>query len=242
MMSDLTGRERADYVQKMFTRIAARYDLMNRLMTFGQDMRWRRTVIAKAALPPAALPLAGGRLLDLGAGTGDIALAARKAHPDSRIVAGDFTVEMMRVGRTRPGGAALPWTAADALNLPFADASFDAVVSGFLMRNVADLPRALHEQRRVLKPGGRIVILDTTRPPQNLLSPFIRLHLKYVIPALGKLITGEAEAYRYLPETTRGFLSAEELALKLRDARFDEIGYKRAMLGTIAIHWGKREK
>jgi len=235
-MSDLTGRERADYVQKMFTRIAARYDLMNRLMTFGQDMRWRRTVIEKADLPP------GGTLLDLGAGTGDIALAVRKTHADTRIVAGDFTVEMMRVGRTRPGGAALPWTAADALNLPFADVSFDAVVSGFLMRNVADLPRALREQRRVLKPGGRIVILDTTRPPQNILSPFIRLHLKYVIPALGKLITGEAEAYRYLPETTRGFLSAEELALKLRDAGFDEIGYKRAMLGTIAIHWGKRGK
>jgi demethylmenaquinone methyltransferase/2-methoxy-6-polyprenyl-1,4-benzoquinol methylase len=235
-MADLTGRERAEYVQDMFTRIAARYDLMNRLMTFGQDMRWRRTVIRKAGLPPS------GRLLDLGTGTGDIALAVRKTHPDATVVAGDFTIEMMRVGRARPSGAALPWTAADALNLPFADASFDAVVSGFLMRNVADLPRALREQRRILKPGGRIVILDTTRPPQNLLSPFIRFHLRYIIPALGKLITGEAEAYRYLPETTRGFLSAEELALKLRDAGFDEIGYKRAMLGSIAIHWGKREK
>ncbi|HUF40108.1 MAG TPA: ubiquinone/menaquinone biosynthesis methyltransferase [Anaerolineales bacterium] len=235
-MSDLTGRERAEYVQDMFTRIAARYDRMNRLMTFGQDMRWRRIVIRRAALPP------GGRLLDLGTGTGDIALAVRKAHAESRIVAADFTVEMMRVGRTRPGGAAIPWTTADALNLPFADASFDAVVSGFLMRNVTDLPRALLEQRRVLKPGGRIVILDTTRPPQNLLSPFIRIHLKYVIPALGKLITGEVDAYRYLPETTQGFLSAEELALKMRDAGFDEIGYKRAMLGTIAIHWGIRAK
>ena len=232
-MADLTGRERAEYVQDMFTRIAARYDLMNRLMTFGQDMRWRRTVIRKAGLPPS------GRLLDLGTGTGDIALAVRKTHPDATVVAGDFTIEMMRVGRARPSGAALPWTAADALNLPFADASFDAVVSGFLMRNVADLPRALREQRRILKPGGRIVILDTTRPPQNLLSPFIRLHLKYIIPALGKLITGEAEPYRYLPETTRGFLTAEELGARLREAGFEEIGYKRVMVRTIAIHWGK---
>jgi demethylmenaquinone methyltransferase/2-methoxy-6-polyprenyl-1,4-benzoquinol methylase len=112
-MAELTGADRADYVQKMFTRIAARYDLMNRLMTFGQDMRWRRTVIEKAALPP------GGRLLDLGTGTGDIALAVRKAHPGAHIIAGDFTIEMMRVGQRRPGGDALPWTAADALNLPF---------------------------------------------------------------------------------------------------------------------------
>jgi demethylmenaquinone methyltransferase/2-methoxy-6-polyprenyl-1,4-benzoquinol methylase len=231
-MANLTGRERAAYVQKMFTRIAPRYDLMNRLMTFGQDMRWRRTVIAKAEIPP------GGRALDLGTGTGDIALAIRETHPAAQVVAADFTLEMMRVGRARPGGDALPWNSADALNLPYPDAAFDAVVSGFLMRNVSDLPRALREQRRILKPGGRIVILDTTRPRKNLLTPFIKLHMNFIIPFLGRLITGETEAYAYLPETSQNFLDAETLAERMREAGFSEVGFVRVNFGTVGIHWG----
>lgn len=233
-MANLTGKERASYVQNMFTRIAPRYDLMNRLMTFGQDMRWRRIVIEKAAIPE------GGRVLDLGAGTGDIALAIRAARPDSKPTAADFTYEMMHVGRERPGGWTLPWNCADALNLPYANAQFNAVVSGFLMRNVTDLDRALGEQMRVIVPGGRIVVLDTTRPPRNILTPFIRIHLNYVIPTLGKLITGEADAYTYLPDTTKEFLSAETLAARMRAAGLQDVGFKRVMFGTIAIHWGRK--
>ncbi len=233
-MSHLTGRERATYVQKMFTRIAGRYDVMNRLMTFGQDLSWRKEVIRRAAIQP------GNRVLDLGSGTGDIALEIHAHQPDAWPLAADFTVEMMRVGQKRPNGDALDWCATDALNLPYANESFDSVVSGFLMRNVSDLPRALAEQRRILKPGGRIVILDTTRPPENLLAPFIRIHLNTVIPTLGKLITGESEAYTYLPDTTKGFLRAEELAVRMSDATFSGIGFKRVMFGTIAIHWGKK--
>ncbi len=233
-MSHLTGRERATYVQKMFTRIAGRYDVMNRLMTFGQDLSWRKEVIRRAAIQP------GNRVLDLGSGTGDIALEIHAHQPDAWPLAADFTVEMMRVGQKRPNGDALDWCATDALNLPYANESFDAVVSGFLMRNVSDLPRALAEQRRILKPGGRIVILDTTRPPENLLAPFIRIHLNTVIPTLGKLITGESEAYTYLPDTTKGFLRAEELAVRMSDATFSGIGFKRVMFGTIAIHWGMK--
>ncbi len=233
-MSHLTGRERATYVQKMFTRIAGRYDVMNRLMTFGQDLSWRKEVIRRAAIQP------GNRVLDLGSGTGDIALEIHAHQPDAWPLAADFTVEMMRVGQKRPNGDALDWCATDALNLPYANESFDAVVSGFLMRNVSDLPRALAEQRRILKPGGRIVILDTTRPPENLLAPFIRIHLNTVIPTLGKLITGESEAYTYLPDTTKGFLRAEELAMRMSDATFSGIGFKRVMFGTIAIHWGMK--
>jgi len=230
-MAYLSGSERARYVQGMFARIAHRYDLMNRLMTAGQDVRWRVEVIQRAVLPP------GGSLLDLGAGTGDLAREALRQAPQSTAVAADFTLEMMLAGRDRPVRH-LVWTAADALYLPFPDERFDAVVSGFLLRNVSDLPRSLHEQRRVLKPGGRIVCLDTTRPPHNLLTPFINLHLHTVIPALGRLIAGDAEAYTYLPDSTQSFLSAESLAEHLRLAGFREVGFLRKMLGTVAIHWG----
>lgn len=230
-MTQLTGAERAKYVQQMFTRIARRYDLMNRLMTGGQDIRWRKRVIELARLHPTA------SFLDLGTGTGDLAREALSAFPKARVVGADFTLEMMRVGRRiNP----LDFSAADALQLPFPDFSFDAVVSGFLMRNVVDLQKALEEQYRVLKPGGRIVILDTTRPKRNILSPFIWIHMHVVIPTLGGLITGSPDAYRYLPETTEGFVTAEEMAARMAQAGFQKIGFQRFMFGTIAIHWGEK--
>ena len=233
--SQLTGGARAAYVQDMFAQIARRYDLMNRLMTAGQDVRWRREVVQRAALT------AGGRLLDMGAGTGDLALEARRQSPQAHIVAADFTLAMMRVGQSRlhlQGRPALNWCGADALSLPFPDGQFDAVVSGFLLRNVADLPQALREQRRVLKPGGRIVILDTTRPHRSLLSPFINMHLKFVIPTLGRLVSGHSQAYAYLPDSTQAFLSAEALEECLEECGFNGVGYRRLMFGTVAVHWG----
>jgi demethylmenaquinone methyltransferase/2-methoxy-6-polyprenyl-1,4-benzoquinol methylase len=231
-MANLTGQERAKYVQGMFSRVARRYDLMNRLMTAGQDVRWRREVIRRASLPPIA------RLLDLGAGTGDLAREALRQYPDCRPVAADFTLEMMRTGQQRPQAAWLDWAAADALRLPFPDQVYDAVVSGFLMRNVSDIRRALREQRRVLKPGGRLVILDTTRPGRNLLTPLINFHLHTIIPALGRIIAGQGEAYNYLPDSTENFLTAEQLAARLVEAGFRKVGFRRLMAGTIAIHWG----
>jgi len=230
-MTHLSGKERGEYVQQMFTRIAHRYDLMNRLMTAGQDVEWRKQVISQAKIKP------NFRLLDLGAGTGDLAREALAQQPETKVVAADFTLEMMRVGNRN---GSLPWSAADALNLPFEDKTFDAIVSGFLMRNVGDIQQALKEQYRTLKPGGRIVILDTTKPKRNLLSPFIWLHMHFVIPLLGRLISGFGDAYHYLPDSTEKFLSAEELTVRMAAVGFKRINFDRMMFGTIAIHWGEK--
>jgi demethylmenaquinone methyltransferase/2-methoxy-6-polyprenyl-1,4-benzoquinol methylase len=230
-MTQLTGKERATYVQGMFTKIAKRYDLMNRLMTGGQDVRWRKRVIEQARLR------SNSSLLDLGTGTGDLAREALAQFPQARVIAADFTLEMMRVGKQ---SGPLNFSAADALRLPFNDGSFNAVVSGFLLRNVIDLQEALQEQYRVLRKGGRIVILDTTRPKKNILSPLIRLHMHFVIPTLGGLLTGEKDAYRYLPETTEGFVTAEEMTARMAAVGFKKINFQRYMFGTIAIHWGEK--
>jgi demethylmenaquinone methyltransferase/2-methoxy-6-polyprenyl-1,4-benzoquinol methylase len=230
-MTQLTGKERARYVQEMFTKIARRYDLMNRLMTGGQDVRWRKRVVELARLR------SNSSLLDLGTGTGDLAREALTQFPQARVIAADFTLEMMRVGKQH---GALNFSTADALHLPFDEGSYDAVVSGFLMRNVIDLQKALQEQYRVLRKGGRMVILDTTRPKKNNLSPFIWLHMHFVIPTLGGLLTGEKDAYRYLPETTEGFVTAEEMASRMAAVGFKKLDFQRYMFGTIAIHWGEK--
>lgn len=236
-MANLVDSERSLYVQRMFSRIAPRYDLMNRLMTGGQDIFWRKMVIRRAALP------ADGHLLDLGTGTGDLSREALRQIPGCRVVAADFTLTMMQTGKKRDIAwqAASPlWTGADALALPFPDKTFDAVVSGFLLRNVSDVKQALAEQWRVLKPGGRIVVLDTTRPRPNLLSPLINFHLHTIIPTLGGLLTGDREAYTYLPNSTKGFLAAEALAVRMIEAGFQRVGFWRLMFGTVAIHWGTK--
>jgi demethylmenaquinone methyltransferase/2-methoxy-6-polyprenyl-1,4-benzoquinol methylase len=150
--------------------------------------------------------------------------------PQARVIAADFTLEMMRVGQKR---GLLNFSSADALRLPFQDWSFDAVVSGFLQQ-------AIQEQYRVLKKGGRMVVLDTTRPKKNILSPFIWVHMHFIIPTLGRLLTGSSDAYRYLPETTEGFVTAEEMAARMAAVGFKKINYERYMFGTIAIHWGEK--
>lgn len=224
--------EHAQSVHTLFSRIARRYDLLNRLMTGGQDVHWRKEVIRRAELKAGAL------LLDIGAGTGDLAHQAQRQQSASKVFAADFTLEMMRAGQAH--GRVANWSAADALALPFAAEVFDAVVSGFLVRNVSNVDRALREQFRVLKSGGHIVILDTTRPGRNILTPLIWLHMHILIPMLGQLLAGESRAYSYLSNSTEAFLTAEALADRMSAAGFRQVGFHRRMLGLIAIHWGTR--
>ncbi|MBN1266164.1 MAG: ubiquinone/menaquinone biosynthesis methyltransferase [Anaerolineales bacterium] len=230
-MSDLPGEKRSTYVQSMFARIAGRYDLLNRLITMGQDVRWRKEVIRKVRLTSSS------RLLDIGTGTGDLVREALAQNPGAGVVGADFTLEMMRVGQKK---GRLNFAAADALHLPFQTSTFDGVVSGFLMRNVIDITLALEEQYRVLEKGGRVVILDTTRPQKNIFSPLIWIQLHIIIPTLGRIFTKFGEAYHYLPETTEDFVTAEELAERMSSAGFVRVGFRRLMFGTIAIHWGEK--
>ncbi len=233
-MAHLTGEERARYVQGMFARIAGNYDLMNRLMTAGQDVKWRRHVIQQGQLTE------NGRLLDIATGTGDIALEGLRQHPGILAVGGDFTLEMMQVGKLNSERESIRWVGADTLALPFADDYFDAVTSGFLMRNVIDVAGAFREQMRVTRPGGRVVVLESSPPKKNLLRPFIRIHLNTIIPTLGKLITGDDSAYRYLPDSTQQFQEPEALVEIMRQVGFVNIHYKMFMFGTIAIHVGQK--
>lgn len=233
-MTHLKGEKRAKYVQQMFGRIAHRYDLLNRLMTIGQDVRWRRFLIQKMAVGPKST------VLDLGAGTGDLALEVKRRHPDALVVASDFTAEMLLVGKQRQDAEDICWVIADAMYLPFASRCADVVVSGFLLRNVPEVPRTLQEQHRTLKPGGRVGSVDTTPPRDNLLRPFLQFHLHTVIPFLGRLVAGDAEAYTYLPDSTEQFLPAEKLAAAFEGAGFMFVGFVRRMLGTVGIHWGTK--
>lgn len=232
----LEGKEKSIYVQDMFGRIAERYNLMNRLMTAGQDQRWRRFVIKQADIPP------NGKVLDLATGTGDIAFEALNTVPSAQVIGADFSLPMMFVGQRNQLGNYVQWAGADALNLPFPTDIFDAVTSGYLVRNVIDIHQTLREQLRILKPGGRIVILDSSPPPNNFMRPFIMIHLKYIIPLLGRLISGNegADAYQYLPESTQSFKTPDELVAIMQEVGIQDVHYKTFMFGTMAIHWGDK--
>lgn len=231
MRNDPPAAERAARIREMFARIAPRYDLMNRLMTAGQDVAWRRQAVRGLALPARA------RVLDLGCGTGDLAREVLRQHPDAQVIAADFTAAMILRGRLRPPPQPL-WCLADALALPYATASFDAVVCAFLLRNVADLRQALREMARILKPGGQIAILETTRPAPHPLHPVRHLLMRVFIPWLGGVVTGQRDAYTYLPQSSMAFLSAADMSAELQAVGFTQVRFVYKMVGTIAIHWG----
>lgn len=219
-----------DYVRDMFARIAARYDLMNRIMSFGQDVQWRRMAIR------ALFPRPGSLYLDVGAGTGDLTLELLKQSPASRVIAVDLTYQMLAYGRIPPDLSGVFRVVADAQALPFADETFSGAVSGYLLRNVPEINLAILEQKRVIAEKCRIVCLDTTPPDRNLLYPFIICYLKYIIPVLGRIIVRDQSAYDYLPESTRQHVSAVKLGKIMEDCGMTAVTWKKYMFGTMAIH------
>jgi demethylmenaquinone methyltransferase / 2-methoxy-6-polyprenyl-1,4-benzoquinol methylase len=210
----------------MFDRIAPVYDMMNRVMTGGLDLRWRRLAAAAVVAP-------GDRVLDAACGTGDLALADLRAGAAS-VTGLDFSPRMLeRAGRK---AASIAWVEGDLLSLPFADAAFDAATIGFGIRNVSDLELGLRELRRVLRPGGRLAVLEITRP-RGVLRPFFALWFDRLVPKLGRLVPGGA-AYTYLPASVVRFPGAEELAALLRRSGFGDVRFRLLAGSIVALHTG----
>jgi len=226
-------RAKATYVNRLFARIAGHYDRMNRLMSLGRDVTWRRRAIELAAAPP------GGRLLDVATGTGDVACLCLEHTPSLHVIGVDFTLEMMRRGQSKANGP-IGWTGGDALRLPYPDATFDAVISGFMMRNVTDVAAAFAEQRRVVRPGGRVVCLEMTHPTLPVWRDLYPIIFGRVIPLATGFLSGQSDAYRYLPASVAHFMDAQELKAIMERVRLRGVGYQTLMLGTVAVHVGVR--
>jgi len=219
----------------MFAAIVPRYDSINTLMTLGLDRRWRRETVATVA--PG-----GGVALDIATGTGE--LAFELARQNARTVIGaDFCVEMIEAAQRKAAsvgmGASVRFVAGDVMSLPFADATFDCIVNGFMLRNVSDLTATFAELLRVLKPGGRLACLDLT-PPRGPMHRFFGLYIATVVPLLGVIVGRNYGAYRYLYQSLSVHPDAERLAAMMRDAGFAEAGYRLTGFGTVAIHLARK--
>jgi demethylmenaquinone methyltransferase / 2-methoxy-6-polyprenyl-1,4-benzoquinol methylase len=230
------SEEFASQVRGMFDRIAGVYDAMNSAMTAGLHHQWRERAVDRAEVQP------GSDALDVCCGTGDLALELRRRiGPDGRVVGCDFSQPMLDLARRKSGEQGLPvefgW--ADALDLPYGDASFDAVTVGFGARNLADLDQGLAEMARVLRPAGRLVILEITRPRREPLAAFYSLWFDRIVPVLGTL-AGDSDAYSYLPDSVRGFPEPRELAAMMDAAGFERISWLLLGGGIIAIHSGTK--
>ena len=230
-------------VRGMFASIAPRYDLLNRLLSAGQDQRWRRALVAR--LPPLGH---GDRVLDLCTGTGDVALAiADGAGGEAIVHASDFCEAMVArapgkaARRRHPRGPAPAFLVADALALPYPAARFRAVTVAFGLRNIQDPPAALAEMARVLQPGGRLLVLEFSRPENRAFARLYRLYFFQVLPRLGRLLSGSpVDAYRYLPESVWAFPGPDELAAAMRAAGLRVLEQKRFLGGAVVLHVSER--
>ncbi|GGW28834.1 demethylmenaquinone methyltransferase [Streptomyces lucensis JCM 4490] len=233
MTSDRTRRGKSTEVHGIFQKIAGYYDRMNFVMTLGRHEKWCREVAARVA------PAPGGQLLDLATGTGVIALEAARRYPTVTVTGADFSEEMLRRAKAKPGAGAVRWQHADAAVLPFGDESFDGITEGYLLRNVEDLHGVLREQHRVLKPGGRLVILETC-PPSGLVKPVVKWGMRVIVPLLGQVVARDRKSYSYLESSTRAFASPQGIAGVLRGLGFKDIGWRKRFFGTNVILWATK--
>jgi len=232
--------EAAAHVREMFGRIAPRYDLLNHLLSLDIDKLWRRRVARRFG---AVLHDPNARVLDLCCGTGDLAFALRGEAPQGAEIAGsDFVPEMLVRARAKAAaaGAAVEFIEADALNLPFADASFDLVSCAFGFRNLANYERGLQQIWRILKPGGAAAILEFAEPPGKLFGAMYRFYFRHVLPILGGVISGNASAYAYLPNSVSAFPAPEELQQRFERAGFVEVQFERWTGGIVTLHIGTK--
>ena len=225
--------QKATFVRTMFARIAERYDLMNQLMTLGRDGAWRRYTVTRVQVAP------GGYVLDVATGTGDLAFEVLRQQPEARVAGLDFTPEMLAMACQK--GAAPGWVAADALRLPFAGSAFDAVVTGFALRNVTDIPAAFAEMARVTRGGGRVACLEIAKPAPGLLRRLFEVYFYRLVPLIGAIVSGQRSAYTYLPHSLTAFLTPDEIVEVMRQTGWREVAYRRMMLGTVAAHEGVRD-
>ena len=224
-MTHESGTLQAEAVRGMFDRIAPVYDAMNRVMTAGLDRSWRRLTVEAVVQP-------GDRVLDACCGTGDLAIAAER---EGGLVTGlDFSASMLARAREKSG--TVTWVEGDLLALPFDDGAFDAATVGFGVRNVEDIEAALGELRRVLRPGGRLAILEITTP-RGVLRPFFSLWFDRIVPVLGRVLPG-GKAYTYLPASVRRFPRAEDLAGLLERSGFEQVRFRLLGGSIVALHFG----
>jgi demethylmenaquinone methyltransferase/2-methoxy-6-polyprenyl-1,4-benzoquinol methylase len=230
---------KAAYVEAMFTRIAPVYDRLNTIMTAGLHYRWRRAAVAFCNLRP------GDRALDVATGTADFALElAWAVGPDGHVAALDFSAGMLEIARRKLAARSLlgriSLQRGDALHLPYRDGTFDAATIGFGGRNVTDLLRLFTEMRRVVRPGGRVVFLELSRPAHPLFWQVYRWGFCTLAPLLGAIFAGDRRAYTYLPHSLLHFPSVEEIAELMRRAGLCEVFYRQLTLGLVTVHVGTR--
>ncbi len=226
--------EKAQFVHAMFARIAPTYDATNRVMTMDLDRTWRQRVVDAVALP------VGGRALDVGSGTGDFLPLLAACARDATVVGVDFCLPMMQHGQARMAAShhTTHFVAGDALLLPFADNTFDAITTGFTLRNVTDIPAAFHEMWRVARAGGVVACLEVARPRRALPRLGHRLYFQHVVPRLGGWMSGDRRAYDYLYHSARAFPPPEHLAQMMRDVGWQHVHHTLHSLGAVAIHVG----
>ena len=223
-----SGTLEPESVRGMFDRIAPVYDVMNHVMTAGLDRRWRKLAVQEVVWP-------GDRVLDACCGTGDLAVEAERRG--GRVVGLDFSERMLERARKKSG--AIEWVQGDALALPFGDGEFDAATVGFGVRNLADLEGGLRELARVLRPGGKLAVLEITRP-RGLLKPFFRLWFDVFVPLIGKVLPG-GKAYTYLPASVRRFPGPDDLTALFERAGFADVRYRLLGGGSVALHVGVKQ-